>query len=151
MAGTGVGLPPAIKTIAIPALKNETARYRIEQRLTEALVKEFLARARYRMVSDPAQADAALYGAITGIDSTAVLFDTATGRATTMLVTVKLRVRLEATAEKKILWQNNEYLFREQYEISTDLASFFDEQEPALGRLAREFAASLVSAVLEKF
>jgi hypothetical protein len=90
-----VGLPPAIKTIAIPALKNETARYRIEQRLTEALVKEFLARARYRMVSDPAQADAALYGAITGIDSTAVLFDTATGRATTMLVTVKLRVRLE--------------------------------------------------------
>lgn len=151
VAGTGAGLPAGIKTIAVPALKNETSRYRIEQRLTEAVVREFLARTRYRMVADPAGADAVLFGEISGLDSSAVLFDTATGRATTMLVTVKLRVRLEETASKKVLWRNDEYIFREQYEISSDLRSFFEEQEPALGRLAREFAASLVSAVLEKF
>ncbi len=151
VAGTGASLPPAIKTIAIPALKNETSRYRVEQRLTEALVREFIARTKYRIVPDPANADAVLSGEITGLDSSAVLFDTATGRATTMLVTVKLKVRLAEIGSKKVLWQNDEYIFREQYEISTDLRSFFEEQEPALERLAREFAASLVSAVLEKF
>ncbi|MBI3405469.1 MAG: LptE family protein [Acidobacteria bacterium] len=151
MAGTGANLPKTIKTIAIPALENKTSRYRIEQRLTAALVREFLARTKYRIVADPASADAVLSGEIIGLDSNAVLFDTVTGRATTMLVSVKLRVRLTETAGKKVLWQNDEYLFREQYEISTDLRSFFEEQEPALERLAREFAASLVSAVLENF
>jgi len=151
VAGTGAALPSTIKTIAIPALENKTSRYRVEQRLTEALVREFLARSKYRVVPDPANADAVLTGEITGLDSSAILFDTATGRATTMLVTIRLNVRLTQTAEKKVLWQRDEYLFREQYEISTNLASFFEEQEPALDRMAREFAATLVSVVLENF
>ena len=85
------------------------------------------------------------------VTTTAVLFDTATGRATTMLVTVRLKVKFAETASKKVLWSNDEYLFREQYEISTDLQSFFEEQGPALDRMAREFAATLVSALLENF
>lgn len=151
VAGTGAGIPSTIKTIAIPALENRTTRYRVEQRLTEALVREFLARTKHRIVADPASADAVLSGEITGLESSAVLFDAATGRATTMLVTIKLKVKFAETGSKKVLWQNDEYLFREQYEISTDLQSFFEEQEPALGRMAREFAASLVSALLENF
>jgi len=151
VAGTGAGLPATIKTIAIPALENKTSRYRVEQRLTEALVREFLARTKYRVVSDPVGADAVLVGEITALDSSAVLFDTATGRATTMLVTIRLRVKLTETAAKKVLWQRDEFLFREQYEISTDLRSFFEEQGPALERIAREFAATLVSSVLENF
>lgn len=151
VAGTGPGIPANIKTIAIPALENRTTRYRVEQRLTEALVREFLARTKHRIVANPAAADAVLSGEITGLESSAVLFDAVTGRATTMLVSVKLKVKFVETASKKVLWQNDEYIFREQYEISTDLPSFFEEQEPALQRLAREFAASLVSALLENF
>ncbi len=151
VAGTGAGLPAGIKTVAIPALENKTSRFRVEQRLTEALVREFLARTRYRVVSDPANADAVLSGEVTSLESNAVLFDTATGRATTMLVSVRLRVKFVEAASKKVLWENDEYLFREQYEISADLKSFFEEQNPALDRLAREFAATLVSALLENF
>ena len=40
MAGTGAALPPTIKTIAVPALINKTSRYRVEQRLTEALSED---------------------------------------------------------------------------------------------------------------
>ena len=151
VAGTGAALPPTIKTIAVPALINKTSRYRVEQRLTEALVRELISRTKYRVVPDPANADAVLSGEITGLESSAVLFDTATGRATTMLVTVRMKVRFEEISSKKVLWHNDEYIFREQYEISTNLASFFEEQEPALERMAREFAATLVSAVLENF
>ena len=151
VAGTGASLPSTIKTIAIPTLENKTSRYRVEQRLTEALVREFLARTKYRIVPDAERADAVLSGEITGLESSAVLFDTATGRATTMLVTVRLKVRLHETATKRMLWHNEDYIFREEYEISTDLRSFFEEQEPALDRLAREFASSLVAAVLENF
>ena len=151
VAGRGGRLPGSLKTIAVPALENRTSRYRIEQRLTEALVHELLARTSYRVVSDPAAADAVLRGQVTGLESSAVLFDTATGRATTMLVTLRVAVRLEERATGKVLYRNDNFLFREQYQVSTDVASFFDEQDPALDRLARDFAAKLVAGLLENF
>lgn len=151
VAGRGSRLPASLKTIAVPALENRTAQYRIEQRLTEALVHELLARTSYRVVSNPAAADAVLRGQIKGLESNALLFDTATGRATTMLVTVRVGVQLEENGTKKMLYRNDDFLFREQYVITASVTSFFEEQNPALGRLARDFAAKLVAAVLENF
>lgn len=151
VAGRGSRLPESLKTIAVPALENRTTRYRIEQRLTEALVRELLARTKYRVVQDVSSADAVLRGEVTSIESRAVLFDAATGRATTMNVTVLLKVRLVERETQKALYANDNFLFREQYEISTDVASFFEEQDPALERLARDFAARLVAALLENF
>lgn len=151
VAGRGSRLPEEMRTIAVVAFENRTTRHRIEQRLTEAVIHEFLARTKYRIVSTEKDADAVLKGEVTAIDSAAVLFDTNTGRATTMLVTVRMKVRLLEHPSGKVLYENNEFLFREEYEISTDVASFFEEQEPALERLARDFAATLVSAILENF
>ncbi len=151
VAGRGSRLPANLKTLAVPALGNRTTRYRIEQRLTEALVRELLARTSYRIVPDPSAADAVLRGEITGLDSTAVVFDAATGRATTILVTVRVAVRLEDRDTKNLLYRNDNFVFREPYEVSTDVPSFFEEQDPALDRLARDFAARLVAALLENF
>jgi len=151
VAGRGSRLPQGWKTIAIPALENKTLRYRIEQRLTEAVVREMLARTKYRVVSNPDTADAVVRGEVSSIDTTAVLFDATTGRATTVLVAVRLKVRLEETGSGRVVWQNDDYLFREEYEVSTDVASFFDEQNPALDRLAADFAAAFVAALLENF
>ncbi len=151
VAGRRSRLPATWKTLAVPALENRTQRYRIEQRLTEALVHEWLARTSYRVVPDPAAADAVLRGEVTGLETSAVLFDASSGRATTMLVTVRVKVRLIDQQTKAVVFQNDDFLFREQYEISTDVASFFEEQDPALDRLARDFAATLVSAILENF
>lgn len=151
VAGRGNALPAEWKTIAIPALKNRTTTYRIEQRLTQALVREMLARTRYRIVPDEKQADAVLRGEVTGLETSAVLFDTTTNRATTMLVTMRLQVRLVDLGSQKTVYENNDFLFREEYEISTNIPSFFEEQGPALDRLARDFAGTLVSALLENF
>ena len=151
VAGRGSALPAEWKTLAVPALKNNTTRYRIEQRLTEALVRELLARTKYRIVADEASADAVLRGEVDHVESNAVLFDAATGRATAMVVTVQTKVRLVDRASGKTYYQNDNFVFREQYEVSTDINSFFEEQQPALGRLARDFAARLVSSLLENF
>jgi hypothetical protein len=51
----------------------------------------------------------------------------------------------------KVLYQNPSYLFREQYEVSQDLVSFFEEDSPAFRRLSRDFARTLVSNILEGF
>lgn len=151
VAGRGNALPVEWKAIAIPALANKTTTYRIEQRLTAAVVHEMLSRTHYRIVADEKDADAVLRGEVTSIETSALLFDTATNRATAMLVSVRLTVRLVDLGSKKTVYENNNFLFREEYEISTDIPSFFEEQGPALDRLSRDFAGALVSALLENF
>ena len=51
----------------------------------------------------------------------------------------------------KVLYENPSYLFREEYQVSHELSSFFEEESPALERLSREFARTLVSNILEGF
>lgn len=163
--GMASTLPPGLKVIAVPALKNDTPTYRVEQRMTEAVVHEFIARTKYRIVSSEDSADAVLHGEITSFEAIPAVFDTTptttanstttvnatTARATTMLVSVRMKVWLEDRETKKILYKNDDYLFRQPYEISTDPSKFFDEQGPALERMSRDFAARLVSDVLENF
>ena len=51
-AGHVVQLPESVKTIAVPAFKNETTTYRIEQMLTSSVVREFTTRTHYRILND---------------------------------------------------------------------------------------------------
>lgn len=168
VAGRSDALPKSIHVIAVPALENKTTSYRIEQRLTAATVHEFLTKTRYRVVSNPANGDAVLRGKVLSLEAVPLLFDTATGRATTMLVSVKCEVTFEERETGKVLYHTDNFLFRNEYEIpnivnpsttqnptgqvnGATLAGFFEEQDPALDRLAQDFAARLVAAVTENF
>ena len=151
VAGHSSVLPKSIHVIAVPALENKTTSYRLEQKLTAATVHEFLAKTSYRIVSNPEAGDAVLRGKVVSVEALPLLFDTTTGRATTMLVTVKCEVTFTESATQKVLYHTDNFLFRNQYEVSTDLKSFFEEQDPALDRLAQDFAQRLVAAVTENY
>ena len=150
-AGHAAQLPENVKTIAVPAFKNETLTYRIEQMLTASVVREFTTRTHYRIQNDPSEAaDATLRGTVLSTTVSPLTYDTTTGRAASVLVVVSLKVVLTDRGGK-ILYQNPAYLFREQYEVSQDLASFFEEDSPAFRRLSQDFARTLVSNILEGF
>jgi outer membrane lipopolysaccharide assembly protein LptE/RlpB len=150
-AGHASQLPENVKTIAIPAFKNETTTYRIEQMLTSSVVREFTTRTHYRLINDPSDdADAILRGTVLSTTTSPLTYDTATGRAASVLVVVSMKVSL-SDRQGKILYQNPAYLFREQYEVSQDLTSFFEEDSPAFRRLSQDFARTLVSNILEGF
>ena len=68
-----------------------------------------------------------------------------------MLVTMKCDVTLTESTTEKILFHTDNFLFRNEYEISTDVKSFFEEQDPALDRMAQDFAKRLVAAVRENY
>lgn len=151
VAGTTSALPKTVHVIAVPALENKTTSYRIEQKLTAATVHEFLVRTNFRVVSNPDAGDAVLRGKVLSLEAVPLLFDTATGRATTMLVTVKCEVTLTERATEKVLYHTDNFVLRNEYEVSTDLKSFFEEQDPALDRLAQDFAVRLVAAIVENY
>jgi outer membrane lipopolysaccharide assembly protein LptE/RlpB len=151
VAGRAANLPSEWKTIYIPAFKNDTTRYRIEQRFTEAVIRQFLQRTKYRIVQDPENADAVLTGEVLAIETAPMLFDATTGQVTTSLVTIHTKVVLTDKQSEKPVYENDDMVFRDEYQISSDVQSFFEEQDPAIERMARDFAAQLVSNVTEKF
>jgi outer membrane lipopolysaccharide assembly protein LptE/RlpB len=151
VAGRAGNLPAQWTTIAVPAFKNDTTRYRIEQRFTAAVIRQFVQRTKYRIVQDPANADAVLHGEVVSIETDPMLFNATTGQVTMMLVTVHTKVQLVGTKDEKPVYENNDMVYRDEYQISSDVQSFFEEQDPALERMSRDFASQLVSNVLETF
>ena len=145
------GLPPAVRTIAIPTFRNETFRFKIEQSLTTAVIRELLARTSYRVQSSGEESDAILNGVVTAIYSSPIVFDPNSGRTTEVLLTVSLRVSLEDASSHEILFEANDLVFREPYQISSDPTIYFGEDQPALERLSRQVAASLVSTLIGNF
>jgi len=148
--GHGGQLPETVKTIAVPTFKNETLTYHIEQMLTASVVREFNTRTHYHIINDDSDADAILRGTVVSTVASPLTYDTATGRAASVLVVVSMRVTL-TDRSGKVLYQNPSYVFREQYEVSQDLASFFEEDTPAYRRLSQDFSRTLVSNILEGF
>ena len=150
-AGHAVTLPEDVRTIAVPAFVNQTQTYKIEQMLTGAVVRELATRTHYHILNDANEtADATLRGTVLSTYTTPLTYDSRTGRAASILVTVNMKVSL-TDRQGKVLYENPAYLFREQYQLSQDLNSFFEEDSPALERLSREFARTLVSNILEGF
>jgi outer membrane lipopolysaccharide assembly protein LptE/RlpB len=149
-AGHANLLPPDMRTLAVPAFVNKTQTYKIEQTLTAAVVQEFTTRTKYQITGDPSSADATLLGTVLTTNTTPLTYDSTTGRASSVQVIVSMKVVLTDRAGR-VLYQNPSYVFREQYQVSQDLTSFFEEDSPAFQRLSRDFARTLVSNVLEAF
>jgi outer membrane lipopolysaccharide assembly protein LptE/RlpB len=151
VAGHASQLPQDWSAIAIPAFKNDTTTYRIEQRMTQAVIREFITRTKYRVVQDPASADAVLHGEVVSIETDPMLFQATTGEVTMMLVTIHTKVELIDNKTDKPVYKNDDMVFRDEYQISTDVKSFFQEEDPAVERMSRDLASHLVSDVLENF
>jgi outer membrane lipopolysaccharide assembly protein LptE/RlpB len=144
-------LPTQIQLLSVPTFVNHTHSYRVEQVMTAAVVRELTTRTQYKIENqDDAAADATLRGDVMQTITSPVTYDSTTGRASSSLVTVVIKISL---VDKKgtVLFSNPSYTFREEYQISRELSSFFDEESPALDRMSRDMARSLVSNILEGF
>jgi hypothetical protein len=151
VAGRADLVPKNIQTIAIPAFKNVTTRYKLTDRLPEAISREFISRTRYHIVSDPDQADAVLRGSVLSYTSYPTIFDPATGRASGVQLQVMLQVSLVERASGKVLFNRPRIEVRERYQISTDPSVFFEESDAALDRASQQTARQVVSSILENF
>jgi hypothetical protein len=138
------------KSIAVVPLENRTPTYEVEQILTGSLVRELVQKSDYKVVNNPADADWELGGAVLRVRVSPVAFGQASF-GSTFLVTFQASIYLLDRRSREFLYQNNNYVFREQYVINVDLENFFSELNPALRRISEEFASSVVASVMEAF
>jgi outer membrane lipopolysaccharide assembly protein LptE/RlpB len=150
VSGRTDALPKNIKTIAIPAFENATTLHRLAGLLPADITREFIARTRYRVVTNPDAADAVLKGIIQKYYSGPATLDNVTGRASSAQIVVSVSLTLTDRATGKVIYARN-LDARERYEISPDTHTYFEETEAGLGRLSRSVAREAVTAILEKF
>jgi hypothetical protein len=92
--------------------------------------------------------DVVLHGTILKQTVAPLTYNTSTQQSSSFLITVVVSVTL-TDRDGKVLFENKNYVFRQQYQSTTDLPTFLDESPAAVERLSRDFARALVADVLE--
>jgi hypothetical protein len=147
--GAATHLPPNVRTLAVPAFATRTEAYHTEVVMTNAVIREFAARTRFRVTpSADADADAVLHGTILKESVAPLTYNSTTQESSSFLITLVVSVTLTGR-DGKVLYENKNYVYRQQYQSTTDLPTFVEENPAAVQRLSREFARALVADVLE--
>jgi TolB-like protein len=150
VAGTTNLLPTEIHTIAVIPFRNVSIQYKLTDYLTQSLSREMITRTHYKIVADPAQADAVLSGAVANMFSNATVTDPVTGRSSGAQVVVNIQIKL-TDKNGKVIFERPNVEYRERFEISVNPQQYFDESQAALQRLSKDVARTIVSSILENF
>lgn len=156
LAGQGTFLPDYIQTIGVPLFRNNTSVFEIEQSLTAQVRTEFIGRGRYRVVAAESGVDALLTGTISRVTILPASF-TAQQQASRYVFTVQAAMEFRDLTTGDVLWENPSLSFSDEYDVASggggaiDANLFFGQQSNAVQRVARDFARTVVSSILEAF
>jgi outer membrane lipopolysaccharide assembly protein LptE/RlpB len=148
--GAASHIPANVRTLAVPIFASKVQGYNTEVAFTQAVVRELNTRTRYRVVTtgDGSNSDAVLRGTIVSETVAPLTYDASSGQTSSYLVSVTATVQLVAQ-DGKVLYSNDAFAWREQYQSTQDLAGFVQEDGAAVRRMAHDFAVAVVSDMLE--
>jgi outer membrane lipopolysaccharide assembly protein LptE/RlpB len=147
--GAPTHLPPEARTMAVPVFATNTETYHTEAALTDAVIREFAARSKMRVSpGEGTNPDVVLHGTILKEVVAPLTYNTTTQQSSSFLITLVISVTV-TDHDGKVLYENKNYVFRGQYQSTTDLPTFLDESPAAVERISRDFARALVADVME--
>ena len=149
-AGSATHIPANVRTLAVPSFVTRAQQYRTENVFTEAVIRELNTRTRYRIVNSSESSAAVLQGTILSETVAPLTYDSASGATSSYLITVQAKIVL-STHDGRVLYSNDRFLFRDQFQSTQDLSAFIQEDGPAVKRLGRDFAQAMVSDLLNSF
>lgn len=144
-------MPKSVHTISIPPFETLSTRYHLGDELAQAISREFNTRTRFRVVPNPADADAVLNGRINTVRVNPTVLDPGSAKATSVQLTVAITVNLIQKSTGKVLFSRENWTLKQNYEVSVYPQQYFDESSPALDRLSRDVARDVVSGIVENF
>ncbi len=153
-AGSAAHLPDTTHSVAVPIFENLTQSHHTELAFTQAVIRELTSRTKYTIVNSAgptnADADATIHGKVLTFQIIPLTYNSTTGQSSSYVVTISASVHIN-DRNGRLLYQNDHYTFRDQYETTTDLTTFIEEDPAAVARISRDFAQSLVSDMLDSF
>jgi len=145
-------VPEDSRTIAVLAFVNDTNEPYVDVEVTKAVVDEFLADGRLKVVSSEV-ADLVLKGSVTKFDMTPSSYTT-DNYVQSYTVGIGVNVTVEDVKTHKIIWQEKGLgsVFVSSYQVTLgDITSTKIAKEAALKTGSRDVASTLRSRLLEGF
>lgn len=156
LTGRSSSLPASVRVIGVPLFVNQSPYAGVEVAITEAVRAELASRGALRVLPQEEAADAVLSGTVIEVRTEPTAFSE-TREATRYAVIVDAGVEFRETGQDgEVLWSNPRQQFREEYDVTGelalgDLSTLFGQDANALDRLARSVARAIVTAILEAF
>jgi hypothetical protein len=157
LAGRGQFLPEYIRIVGVPPCVNQgSSIFNIDNVLTEQLQREFASHGNYRTEPGTTGVDAVLTCAIKSSTFSPTAF-TQGNQASRYAFIITAAIDFKDMKADKILWSNPSLQVSEEYDVTTggqqanDPTAFFGQDQNALQRMARTFARTVVTSVLEAF
>lgn len=155
LAGRGNSLPAHIKAIGVPQFTNQSRVPDLDRVLTDQVRIELQGRGQYRTLPDSTGVDAVLTAVIQQVTVAPVNF-TVSRQASRYLVTMTASIEFKLMKDNKVHWANPSFRVSEEYDVPTqidsnDPSAIFRTDANALDRLAKNFARSVVTSILEAF
>ncbi|MDI6784737.1 MAG: LptE family protein [bacterium] len=141
------GLPSSIHTVNVQMFKNETFQYGMEEKLTNAIIKELIADRRLQVVNHAEQADAVLSGTITNYTRNILAADRA-GDVDLYSISLTASFVLKDTRTNEIIRQQKAVLATTTYVPKRSRIEFEREQD-ARNRLLTDLADEIVYRIFE--
>ena len=149
--GAATHMPPRVSTLSVPVFATHTEAYHTETVMTEAVIREFATRTRLRVSPDTGgDPDAVLHGTILKETLEPLTYNSTTQQSSSFQITLVVSVTLTGR-DGKVLFENKNYVYRQQFQSTTNLSNFIEENPAAMERLSREFSRQLVADILEGF
>jgi outer membrane lipopolysaccharide assembly protein LptE/RlpB len=150
--GAAAHVPANVRTLAVPIFVSKVQAFHTETVFTRAVVRELNTRTSYKVMtgSDGTDTDAVLRGTILTETVSPLTYDSTSGQTSSYVVSVTAKVQLVGR-DGTVLYDNDAFAWREQYQSTQDLSGFVQEDGAAVRRMGRDFAEALVSDMLESF
>ncbi|HEY3119091.1 MAG TPA: LPS assembly lipoprotein LptE [Vicinamibacteria bacterium] len=156
------GIDPTIKKVGVPLFKDSTGKPGLDQKITQKVIEELLKRGKFDVVQTLDGVDAVVDGTLVGYTVQPVGFSqeatpspgatsTTQTQASRYAVTLTARIKYFKPGAPDPIWQNDSFSFRDEYDVGSDPATYFDREGQAIERLSASFARSLVAAMFEAF
>lgn len=140
-------LPSSVHTVYVQMFKNQTFQYGMEERLTNAVIKELIADRRLRVVNTAEQADAMLSGTITDYKRDILAIDRA-GDVELYAISLTASFVLKDSRTNEIIQQRKAVLANTTYVPKRSRIEFEREQD-ARTRLLTDLADEIVNRIFE--
>jgi outer membrane lipopolysaccharide assembly protein LptE/RlpB len=155
LAGRGNTLPAHIKIIGVPQFENQTDEPDLDLRLTDAVRQELQSRGRFTVNPEARGADAVLSAKIVSRLATPRAF-TESRQVLRYEIAIIGDVTFRDETKNEVIWSNPRLRASEEYDLAgsarpEDLTSLFRQDRNAIERIARTFARTVVTSILEAF
>ena len=150
LVGRGSFVPEYIRVVAIPTFTNNTARFELGVRVTDAVTREFVSRGNFRLVGDESGADAVLRGEIRAFNVNPIGIDRAQN-ADNWQVTISGARHLHGHGSEPRSVHQQRLPVSAHVRVPTGVGDIVDIEAGSIDEIAEEFARSVVSSILEGF